>query len=71
MFDDLLPQDAEQKTSILLSHELKAAIRIIGWFVEKEGGEIKIPKNILATDYRVSVHSTALSDTIELGSWIH
>lgn len=71
MFKDLSPEDNEEKSRIILEHELRAAIRIIGWFVEQQGGDINIPHRILGTDYRVRVHSSALSNTINLKSRIH
>ena len=71
MFKDLSPEDNEAKTRMILEHELRAAIRIIGWFVERDGGDINIPHRILGTDYRVRVHSSATSNVINLKSRIH
>ena len=71
MFKDLSPEDNDTKSRIILEHELRAAIRIIGWFVEREGGTINIPHRVLGTDYRVQVHSSATSNVINMKSRIH
>lgn len=68
MFRDLSPEDNDAKSRIILEHELRAAIRIIGYFVEQHGGKIEIPHRILGTDYRVSVRSSATSNVIGLES---
>lgn len=71
MFNDLPPEENDIKSRMILEHELRAAIRIIGWFVEQQGGHIEIPHQVLATDYRVSVHSPAGHPKINLKSRIH
>lgn len=70
MFKELPEDENHLKTRMILEHELKAAIRIIGFLVEKEGGKIDIPHSVLGTPYVINVYSSALSDTINLKSRI-
>lgn len=71
MFKDLSAEDNDEKTRLILEHELKAAIRIIGWFVDQGGGEVNIPHRVLGTDYRLQVYSKSTSNTINIKSRIH
>lgn len=71
MFKDLEPDDNDRKTRIILEHELRAAIRILGYLAEQHGGELSVPHSVLGIDYRVRVQSSALSDTIRLTSRVH
>ena len=70
MFKDLSDDENHQKTRMILEHELKAAIRIIGYFVEREGGAVTIPHKVLGTKYVINVYSSATSDKIDLKSRI-
>lgn len=67
MFEQSEQEDL-RSSRMILEHELRAAIRIIGHLVAEEGGTIKVPHSLLGTDYRVSVHSDSLNDTITLTS---
>lgn len=74
MFQDPVDEDEkarQDRTRIILEHELRAAIRIIGYFVAQAGGEVKIPHRVLGTDYRLHVYSAATSNLIQITSRIH
>jgi hypothetical protein len=70
MLQDPISDDRAQPP-IILQHELRAAIRIIGYFVEQAGGDVTIPHRVLGTDYRLKVYSAATSNLINITSRIH
>jgi hypothetical protein len=69
MLQDPLDDD-QDRTKILLQHELRAAIRIIGYFVDQAGGSVTIPHRVLGVDYRLHVYSAATSNLITITSRI-
>lgn len=73
MFKDLSPEEDNAKTRLILEHELRAAIRIIGYLLQQHGtsGNMVIPHSVLGTDFRVSVQSRAIDNKITLKSWVH
>jgi hypothetical protein len=69
MLKDPVSEHPDQ-SRIILEHELRAAIRIIGYFVAQAGGEVSIPHRVLGTDYRLKVYSAAASNLIQITSRI-
>lgn len=66
MFEGLPPDEADRKARMLLEHELRAAIRIIGYLVDQQGGETTVPHRVLGLDYSLAVFTSRVDDAIVL-----
>jgi hypothetical protein len=71
VFKDLPQEENDKRSRMILEHELRAAIRILGYLCEQSGGVLVVPHRVLGVDYRVSVNSSALDDKITLKSRVH
>lgn len=68
MFKDLPDEENHRKTRMIVEAELRAAIRILGYLIEVYGadGALTVPHQVLGTDRRVNVQSSALDNQIHL-----